>query len=75
MTDDLHVRVLRIDKHDSGGQIKKNEIGGERSTCGERRGAYTVLLGRPQGTSPPGIPRRRRGDNIKTDVQEVGWGT
>jgi hypothetical protein len=35
-----------------------------------------VLLdqGRPEGRRPLGRPRRRREDNIKMDLQEVGWG-
>ena len=36
---------------------------------GERRGVYRVLVG-----SPLGRPRRRlEEDNIKMDLQEVGW--
>jgi len=41
---------------------------------GERRGAYRVLVGRPEGRRPLGIPRRGWEDNIKMDRQKVGWG-
>jgi hypothetical protein len=41
---------------------------------GEKRGAYRILLGRPEGRRPLGIPRRRWEDNIKMDLQAVGWG-
>jgi hypothetical protein len=41
---------------------------------GERRGAYTVLVGKPEGRIPLGRPCRRWEDNIKMDVREVGWG-
>jgi hypothetical protein len=41
---------------------------------GEKRGAYRILVGRPEGRRPLGIPRRRWEDNIKMDLQEVGWG-
>jgi hypothetical protein len=41
---------------------------------GEGRGAYRVLVGRPEGRKPLGRPRRRWEDNIKEDLQEVGWG-
>jgi hypothetical protein len=41
---------------------------------GEGRGAYMVLVGRPEGRRPLGRPRRRWEDNIKMDLQEVGWG-
>ena len=40
----------------------------------ERRGAYRVLVGKPEGKSPLGRPRRRWEDNIKMDLQEVGGG-
>jgi len=32
------------------------------------------LVGKPEGKRPLGRPRRRRDDNIKIDLQEVGWG-
>jgi hypothetical protein len=41
---------------------------------GEGRGAYRVLVGRPEGSRPLGRPRRRWEDNIKMDLQIVGWG-
>jgi hypothetical protein len=41
---------------------------------GEGRGAYRVLVGRPEGRRPLGRPRRRWEDNIKMDLQEVEWG-
>jgi hypothetical protein len=42
---------------------------------GERRDVYRVLVGKPEGRRPLGIPRRRWEDNIKVDVQEVGCGS
>jgi len=41
---------------------------------GEGRGAYRVLVGKPEGTRPLGRLRRRWEDNIKMDLQEVGRG-
>jgi hypothetical protein len=41
---------------------------------GEKRGAYRILLGRPEERRPLERPRRRYEDNIKMDLQEVGWG-
>jgi hypothetical protein len=38
------------------------------------RGAYRILVGRPEGRRPLGRPRRRWEDNIKMELQEVGWG-
>ena len=40
----------------------------------EERGVYRVLVGKPEGKRPQGRPRRRRVDNIRTDLQEVGCG-
>jgi hypothetical protein len=41
---------------------------------GERRGAYRVLEGKPEGKKPLGRPKLRWEDNIKMDLQEVGCG-
>ena len=49
-------------------------MGGARSTNGEKRGAYKVLIGKPERKRPFGRPRRRWEDNIKMDLQEVGCG-
>jgi hypothetical protein len=38
----------------------------------ERTNAYRALVGTPEGKRPLGRPRRRREDNIKMDLQEVG---
>jgi hypothetical protein len=39
-----------------------------------KRGAYRILVGRPEGRRPLGRHRRRWDDNIKMDIQDVGWG-
>ena len=41
---------------------------------GKMRGVYRVLVGKPEGKRSLGRPRRRWEDNIKMDLQEVGWG-
>ena len=41
---------------------------------GEGRGVHRVLVGKSEGKSPLGKPRRRWEDNIKIDLQEVGGG-
>jgi len=41
---------------------------------GKGRGVNRVLVGKPEGKRPLGRPRRRREDNIKMDLQEVGVG-
>jgi hypothetical protein len=40
---------------------------------GERRGAYRIFVGKPEGKRPLGRPKYRWEDNIKMDHQEVGW--
>ncbi|PNF14495.1 GTPase-activating Rap/Ran-GAP domain-like protein 3 [Cryptotermes secundus] len=40
---------------------------------GEKRNAYRILVGKPEGRRPLGRPRRRWVDNIKMDLREVGW--
>jgi hypothetical protein len=39
---------------------------------GDRRGVYRILVGRPEGKSQSGRPRRRWEDNIKIDHKVVG---
>jgi hypothetical protein len=55
-------------------KIKQHEIG---EACGtyedERRGAYGVMVGKLDGTRPPGRQWRRWEENIKTDLQEFHW--
>jgi len=41
---------------------------------GERRGAYGVVVGKPEEQRPLGKPRRRWEDNIKKDLQEAKLG-
>ena len=41
---------------------------------GDRKGLNRVLVGKPEGESPFGRPRRKWEDNIKMDLQEVGCG-
>jgi hypothetical protein len=39
---------------------------------GAKRNAYRLLVGKPEGRSPLGRPRRRWVDNIRMDVLEIG---
>jgi hypothetical protein len=41
---------------------------------GRERCAQGVGWGKPEGKRPLGRPRRRWEDNIRMDLQEVGWG-
>jgi hypothetical protein len=40
---------------------------------GEKRNAYRLLVGKPEGRRPLGRPRRRWVDNIRIGLGEVGW--
>jgi hypothetical protein len=42
---------------------------------GESRGAYRILVEKPEGRRQLERPRRRWKSNIKMDVTDVGWGT
>jgi hypothetical protein len=38
---------------------------------GEKRNAYRILVGNPEGKRPLGRPERRLVDNIKMDLREI----
>jgi hypothetical protein len=40
---------------------------------GEKRNAYIIFVGKPEGKRPLGRPRRKWVDNIKIDFREMGW--
>ena len=45
---------------------------GNVAFMGEKKGVYRILVGRPEGNSALGRPRRTWKDNIKMHLQEVG---
>jgi hypothetical protein len=45
---------------------------GHVTQMGEKRNAYRLLVGRPEGKKPLGRPRCRWVDNIRMDLGEVG---
>jgi hypothetical protein len=47
---------------------------GHVARMGEKRNAYRLLVGKPEGRRPLGRQRRRWLDNIRMDIVEVGWG-
>jgi hypothetical protein len=47
---------------------------GHVARMGEVRGAYNILVGRPEGRRPLGRRRRRWEDNIRMDLREIGFG-
>jgi hypothetical protein len=46
---------------------------GHVARIGEKRNAYGILVGKPEGKRPLGRPRRRWAGNIKLDLRETGW--
>jgi hypothetical protein len=46
---------------------------GRVSRMGEKRIAYRLLVGKPEGKRPLVRSRRRWVDNIRMDLGEVGW--
>ena len=54
---------------------RRMRLAGHVARMGEERGAYRVLVGKPEGKRRPlGRPRGRWEDNIRMDLQEVGCG-
>jgi hypothetical protein len=45
---------------------------GNVARMGEKRNAYRLLMGKPEGRRPLGRPRRRWLNSIRIDVVEVG---
>jgi hypothetical protein len=47
---------------------------GHVARIGEKRNAYRILVGKPEGKRPLGRPRHMWMDNIKIDLREIGGG-
>jgi hypothetical protein len=48
---------------------------GQVARMGEKRTAYRILVGKPEGKRPLGRPRCRWEDNIRMDLRGMGWGS
>jgi hypothetical protein len=59
------IRVIKARRMRWAGHVARME---------EVRGAYNILVGKPEGRRPLGRPRRRWEDNIKMDLEEIGFG-
>jgi hypothetical protein len=55
-------------------KARKMRWAGYVARMGEVRGAYNILVGRPEGRRPLGRSRRRWEDNIKMQLREIGFG-
>jgi hypothetical protein len=74
----LHIEELR-DLYSSSSIIRiikstRMRWAGHIARMGEKRKAYRLLVGKPEGRRPLGRPRRRWVDNIRMDLGDVGWG-
>jgi hypothetical protein len=65
----LRIRIIRIIK-----PRRMMRWEGYLPRMGEKRNAYRLLVGKPEGKRPLSRPRRRLMDNIKMEHLEVGWG-
>ena len=54
--------------------IKSRRMGWPVHVVSLRSGVFGVLVGKREAKRPLGRPRRRWLDNIKMDLQEVGYG-
>jgi hypothetical protein len=53
-------------------KARRMRYAGHVARMGEKRNAYRLLVGKPEGRRPLGRSRRRWLDNIRMDVVEVG---
>jgi hypothetical protein len=62
----LSVNIIRVIKS------KRLRWAVHIACLGVRKGAYKVLVGKPEGRRPLGRPRHKWEDNIEMDLREVG---
>jgi hypothetical protein len=60
-------------KYNSTDQVKEDEMGRACSTPGQKRNVYRILLGKPERKETLGRNRHLWKDNIRMDVEELGW--
>jgi hypothetical protein len=58
--------IIRIIK------VRRMRWAGHVARMGEKRNAYRMLVGKPEGRKPLGRPRRRWLDNIRMELVEAG---
>jgi hypothetical protein len=52
---------------------RRKRWAGHVARKGEKRNAYKILVGEPEGKRPLGRSRRRWVDNIKMNLREICW--
>jgi hypothetical protein len=55
-------------------ESRRMRLAGHVARMGDKRNAYRLLAGKPEGKRPLGRPTPKSVDNIRTDLGEVGWG-
>jgi hypothetical protein len=63
--------IVLFAKHNSNDHVNEDEMGRACSTNGEKKNAYRILVGKPEGKRPLGRPRRRWVENIKVDLRGI----
>jgi hypothetical protein len=53
---------------------RRMSLAGHVARRGEKRNAYKILAGKPEGRRPLGRPRSRWEDNIRMDLREIRMG-
>jgi hypothetical protein len=56
------------------GMSRRMRWTGHVARIGEKRNAYRILVGKPEGKRPLGRARRRWVGNVKIDLKEIGCG-
>ena len=64
MSSSTNIRVIKS---------RRMRWAGHVARMGERRGAYRILVWKPEVKRLLGIPRHRWEDNIKMGLKELGW--
>jgi hypothetical protein len=54
-------------------RLKCGEMDRACTRMGEKRNAYTILVGEPEGKRPLGKPRRSWMGNVKIDLRGKEW--
>jgi hypothetical protein len=54
-------------------KTRRMRLPGNVARMKEKKNAYKILVGKPEGKRPLGRPRRWYVNNIKMDLREIGW--
>jgi hypothetical protein len=54
-------------------KLKRMRWAGHLASIGEKRNAYRILVGKPEGKRSLGRPRHRWEDNIRMELRGTGW--